>query len=274
MVARQLRHEAAVARRAAAVDGAAAATTATVSSSDDDSDDDYSGSNECDSSSDNDATAADDAEAAWLKEVSVIIDGADLLRAQSMQRSGSAAGLNVQSPLETAVLHFDLLAFNSQPRPPKALVVLPQTVPNTEFCEPPSSCTNVLAVCNASLSRRELVCARDVLLLAPTASALMPDTEASASSSSSSSSSTDILVRLQAQGRLIAMDSWVQGDDGETGWLADYACSVGNSTLIVTNRQLSCAAVYLQILRGTCKGDIYSRLVRYAVSGSKFIVAD
>jgi hypothetical protein len=126
MVARQLRHEAAVARRAAAVDGAAAATTATVSSSDDDSDDDYSGSDEYDSSSDNDATAVDDAEADWLKEVSVIIDGADLLRAQSMQRSGSAAGLNVQSPLETAVLHYDLLAFNPQPRPPKALVVLPQ----------------------------------------------------------------------------------------------------------------------------------------------------
>jgi hypothetical protein len=109
--------------------------------------------------------------------------------------------------------------------------------------------------------------------------ALMPNTDASTSSSSSSSSSnsassTDILVRLQAQGQLIAMDSWVQCDDGETGWLADYACSFGNSTLIVTNRQLSCAAVYLQILRGTCKGDIYSRLVRYAVSGSKFIVAE
>eukprot|EP00953_Heterococcus_sp_UTEX-ZZ885_P010262 5996-Heterococcus_DN1.PRE.1 len=126
-----------------------------------------------------------------------------------MQRSGSAAGLNVQSPLETAVLHYNLLAFNPQPRPPKALW----------YCR-----------------RRELVCASDVLLLAPTASvylhklmladidmphlahaplyaisqALMPNTEASASSSSnsSSSSSTDILVRLQAQCRLRLIDRY------------------------------------------------------------------
>jgi hypothetical protein len=115
--------------------------------------------------------------------------------------------------------------------------------------------------------------ADDHILCNALSQALMPNTDAS-TSSSNSASSTDILVRLQAQGRLIAMDSWVQGDDGETGWLADYACSFGNSTLIVTNRQLSCAAVYLQILRGTSKGDIYSRLVRYAVSGSKFIVTD
>jgi hypothetical protein len=140
MVARQLRHEAAVARRAAAVDGAAAAaaTTAAGGSSSGAESDEYCGSSsgssgdECDDSGDT-TTAADDAEAAWLKEVSVIIDGADLLRAQSMQRSGSAAGLNVQSPLETAVLHYDLLAFNPQPRPPKALVVLPQ-VRCTSIC--------------------------------------------------------------------------------------------------------------------------------------------
>jgi hypothetical protein len=94
----------------------------------------------------------------------------------------------------------------------------------------------LFAVCNASLSRRELVCASDVLLLAPTASvylhklmladidmphlahaplyaisqALMPNTEASASSSSnsSSSSSTDMLVRLQAQCRLRLIDRY------------------------------------------------------------------